>query len=397
MDESLDDISNMPIENSQNNDGQEERTERNHEFSVHEFLRSNLAMKRGLLEIPTISNGLPGPSVELTPAKRRDNGPTKIMAVPVKNALQPRKVYKCQVCPFTSFYPGNLRTHQRRHTGEKPYICEICNQKFSDKSNLNSHRRRKHAIAQPQWKARPRIPIHEPVPPLPSVEVAAQTIEIEAKLNNIDTNTGLLLAEEINTENENKKQVIPTVAVEVTTLDQNQTDADVTPESLQNGADSEIDVLTHQTEEQIQQISASLEAESSTPLSTPLLNQQLIDQLNKRKWFFNAEKNRDSLEVRKRVVESEFKLSSSIMQVPGINYVDVSPPDKNTDGHVNVNLECRYCNIKFPNKIMYTIHWGQHGIGKPFLCNVCGMDCKDAVSFQCHFALGHNENSSKTL
>jgi len=189
--------------------------EKNYEFSVQEFLRSNLAMKRSLLDIPRLNTSQPSSisthcesTVELTPAKRRDDEPhTKIMAVPVKNALQPRKVYKCQVCPFTSFYPGNLRTHQRRHTGEKPYICEICNQKFSDKSNLNSHRRRKHSIAQPQWKARPRIPIHEPVPPLPSVEVAPQSTEIEAELKNIDNTTGLLLAEEISNISEQKKAI----------------------------------------------------------------------------------------------------------------------------------------------------------------------------------------------
>ena len=370
----MDDVPNAPTDDMQNNDNSpEQHAERNREFDVQQFLRSNLAMKRSMLEIPNVANDLPGlASVELTPAKKRNNEPTKIMAVPVKNALQPRKVYKCQVCPFTSFYPGNLRTHQRRHTakfskkklnylkknsktlkkffsGEKPYICEICNQKFSDKSNLNSHRRRKHEIAQPQWKARPRIPIHEAVPPLPSVEVAPQNNEIEVKLNNIDTSTGLLMAEEINAEN-NKKQLIPTVAVEVTTLEQN-ADPDLTPESLQN--DPEIDVMTHQTDEQIQQLTANLEVESSTPLSTPMLNQQLINQLNNRKWFFNGESNGDSLAVRKRVVESEFKLSSSIMQVPGINYMDTTSPDKHSDGQ---DHECRHCKIKFPNKIMYTIH-----------------------------------------
>ena len=25
--------------------------------------------------------------------------------------------YSCVQCPFTSFYPGNLRVHMRRHTG----------------------------------------------------------------------------------------------------------------------------------------------------------------------------------------------------------------------------------------------------------------------------------------
>ncbi|CAK8690569.1 uncharacterized protein LOC143450741 [Clavelina lepadiformis] len=55
-----------------------------------------------------------------------------------------KKNYKCVKCSFSSFYPGNLRVHMRRHTGEKPFRCEFCSRPFSDKSNLNSHRRRKH-------------------------------------------------------------------------------------------------------------------------------------------------------------------------------------------------------------------------------------------------------------
>jgi len=58
--------------------------------------------------------------------------------------LEAKKLYRCVKCSFTSFYPGNLRVHMRRHTGEKPFRCEFCSRPFSDKSNLNSHRRRKH-------------------------------------------------------------------------------------------------------------------------------------------------------------------------------------------------------------------------------------------------------------
>jgi len=111
-----------------------------------------------------------------------------IMSLSIAERPKPRKAYKCSVCPFTSFYPGNLRTHIRRHTGERPYICEICNLRFADKSNLNSHRKRKHDCNIPQYKVRPRLQINEPLPPMNETEmeqVASTREDHAARVHNV--------------------------------------------------------------------------------------------------------------------------------------------------------------------------------------------------------------------
>ena len=39
--------------------------------------------------------------------------------------------YSCVQCPFTSFYPGNLRVHMRRHTGNEPFFFNLIQLRIS--------------------------------------------------------------------------------------------------------------------------------------------------------------------------------------------------------------------------------------------------------------------------
>ena len=107
------------MDHSSNDMGEDKNTcditDKDPNVLLAELLRSHLATKRSFSDIQK-PDSFSVPSVKLTPAKRSNNKTSKIMAVPVKKADQTRKVYKCYLCPFTSFYPSNLRTHLRRHT-----------------------------------------------------------------------------------------------------------------------------------------------------------------------------------------------------------------------------------------------------------------------------------------
>nr|CAD7605883.1 unnamed protein product [Timema genevievae] len=54
------------------------------------------------------------------------------------DSRSPRR-FICPTCGKLFAAGGNLRTHQRTHSGEKPYKCEFCQQPFSTVSNLKTH------------------------------------------------------------------------------------------------------------------------------------------------------------------------------------------------------------------------------------------------------------------
>jgi uncharacterized Zn-finger protein len=57
--------------------------------------------------------------------------------------------YSCCFCPKKFARSDCLIVHKRIHTGEKPYQCDICHIKFSCLSSLTYHTSRNHTCEKP--------------------------------------------------------------------------------------------------------------------------------------------------------------------------------------------------------------------------------------------------------
>uniref|UniRef100_A0AAY5KAK5 C2H2-type domain-containing protein n=1 Tax=Esox lucius TaxID=8010 RepID=A0AAY5KAK5_ESOLU len=58
-----------------------------------------------------------------------------------KQTQNRKNTHLCGQCGKLFQTPSKLKTHQRSHTGERPYICAVCGKGFSQSNQLKTHQR----------------------------------------------------------------------------------------------------------------------------------------------------------------------------------------------------------------------------------------------------------------
>nr|CAB3255960.1 zinc finger protein Pegasus [Phallusia mammillata] len=381
----------------------------------------------------------------------RDIQITSIQSAVSSDDGEIKRLYQCLKCSFSSYYPGNLRVHMRRHTGEKPFHCEFCGRAFSDKSNLNSHRKRKHSAPSRLSLLKgtiQRMPIHRIYNGRVNGTGKINSAKLLPRRGGVVSSSNT--ANELPISSSNWKQVQSTfVAAPGMQPKQNTTckfsHGTVFPTTENH---KRMDKATYESVEQplqrrsidnIQTIDdlTNLQATTSDSVDEQdaFLEMPIIHHSNKShhndmslatSTSFTVSSNPQHIPLyqsskdRNRVIPVPTMSSQSLTPVSPPQYrsartnsassddqssgsfahsssvLSISKETSFQDGIVTTNqdikeFDCNHCLISFQDYVMFTVHMGCHGFDNPFRCNVCGTDCKDKLTFACHFARGQHE------
>ncbi|XP_025898006.1 transcriptional repressor CTCFL isoform X1 [Nothoprocta perdicaria] len=74
----------------------------------------------------------------VTPSEQTSTKTPRSLKSPISSSYQ-KKVFSCDLCPFTSLRISSLNRHVKTHSDEKPHVCHLCLKAFRTATLLRNH------------------------------------------------------------------------------------------------------------------------------------------------------------------------------------------------------------------------------------------------------------------
>ena len=293
-------------------------------------------------------------------------------------------------------------------------MCEFCQRPFSDKSNLNSHRRRKHAAAPvfgrgnpgkknrflgaKNWsknyiradlKNRPTAESKQSNQQNASPVMMSQSNEIDSSF--VSSNTGIsdipsssafsLLKNDLPTMVNHKHSYIKLNLLQKQCNTKMLSIQAKNPMNNSEGQNMNIsnDNYVHFDKDAV--TNGGYVASNNLFLHRSLAGVGKYSPQNE--MFVQRQEIDANSSFNQQTVSSSTETVSTSTQTDGKEQSSSASP-------CGTLHECKHCEVFFKDYVMYTVHMGCHAGDSPFKCNICQVDCTDAIQFACHFARGHS-------
>uniref|UniRef100_A0A8C4R866 Zinc finger protein Pegasus n=1 Tax=Eptatretus burgeri TaxID=7764 RepID=A0A8C4R866_EPTBU len=346
------------------------------------------------------------------------------------------KPYRCHLCSFASAYERHLEAHMRSHTGEKPYKCDLCAFRCSDRSNLSHHRRRRHKAAGLPTLAglsnlsprgllssrrsmlcsmaslgrRPHLYHHGP-PSLSGVSgyhqahqqqhKEVQRFTGDAMMSGHGDDRGYKALSDGGSPGDTPLSQLSALAGHINSMVATQScggeqrgSGRLMSEGHDSGEGLECDSVSARPSDNDSvssvpngglvvgsAVSLALGPCPVLPSPEPASRGQQTTQRGSCSPYRPAVESGPAVQATSPASSTGSQRSTPLPLAAAT--LHASPRDP--------LLCCPYCDIVFPDNVLYTIHMGCHGCENPFQCNLCGHRCRDRYDFSCHFARGQHK------
>lgn len=348
--------------------------------------------------------------------------------------IKPERQIRCPVCPFITEFKHHFEYHSRNHQGKKPFKCPECTYTCVNKSMLNSHMKSHSDVFQYRCddcvyatkyvhslKLHLRKYGHRVATPLETEGcLDASSIDVYGKRRGPKKRSSKSKRAAQQQKSVESSPSTLTLPVTLASPSMDQLPQTLSPHTLASPQKQQQPSAPH-----LQSLFTSQILHTNPNLLSYYLNTmkaQMLAQFAQHNKSVDDDDDDDNDEMpmtgsdrldtsMENDIEIQPESPTSSMPTTSINGSLLNKINSTIDEHRMSGQEheaerqsdktakldattpdtsklyhCKFCGIYYEDAIIHTIHMAHHGFNDKFMCNKCGEQCNDRVSFNMHIA-----------